>query len=148
MVLARTDPDMASGHRGLTHFMVEKPVAAGHEFVFALGDGKLSGRAIPTIGYRGMHSFALAFENVFVPDSHVIGEASGIGRGFYLQMHGFSGSRLQTAARALGVMTAAFEEALAYVRGSVKFSAENCSPTRSSSTNWSTWRPAFRPDAV
>ncbi|MCO5195144.1 MAG: acyl-CoA dehydrogenase family protein [Anaerolineae bacterium] len=116
MVLARTDPDMESGHRGLTLFMVEKPVAAGREFAFQMGDGNLSGRAIPTLGYRGMHSFALAFENVFVPDSHVIGEESGIGRGFYLQMHGFSGSRLQTAARALGVMTAAFQEALAYVR--------------------------------
>ena len=76
MVLARTDPDMESGHRGLTLFMVEKPVAAGREFAFQMGDGNLSGRAIPTLGYRGMHSFALAFENVFVPDSHVIGEES------------------------------------------------------------------------
>jgi (2S)-methylsuccinyl-CoA dehydrogenase len=61
-----------------------------------------------------MHSYELAFENWFVPDANVVGESEGIGQGFYLQMQGFENGRLQTAARALGVMQAAYEAALAY----------------------------------
>jgi (2S)-methylsuccinyl-CoA dehydrogenase len=61
-----------------------------------------------------MHSFDLSFENFFVPDSHVIGEAQGLGRGFYLTMTGMVGGRMQTAARSCGVMWAALRAALAY----------------------------------
>ena len=43
-----------------------------------------------------------------------MGGEEGVGRGFYLQMQGFENGRLQTAARALGVMQAAYEAALAY----------------------------------
>ena len=114
MVLARTDPDAARAHRGLTLFIVEKPPFYGRSFEHEQDGGTLAGSAIPTIGYRGMHSFDLTFDDVFVPDENVIGGEEGLGRGFYLQMHGFGGSRLQTAARALGVMAAAFQEALAY----------------------------------
>jgi len=116
MVLARTDPDAARAHRGLTLFIVEKPPFYGRSFEHHQDGGTLAGSAIPTIGYRGMHSFDLTFDEVFVPDENVIGGEEGLGRGFYLQMHGFGGSRLQTAARALGIMAAAFHEALAYAR--------------------------------
>lgn len=114
MVLARTDPDMAKAHRGLSLFIVEKPADYGYEFEHVGGDGRLSGRAITTIGYRGMHSFELVLDDWFVPDENLIGGDAGLGRGFYLQMQGFSGSRLQTAGRALGIMTAAFETGLTY----------------------------------
>ncbi len=121
MTLARTDPDLSKGHRGLTLFIVEKPVASGHSFTYSTNGGALNGRAIPTIGYRGMHSFALTYDEFFVPDANVIGEEAGLGQGFYMQMHGFSGSRLQTAARALGVMTAAFQETFTYAHERVVF---------------------------
>lgn len=126
VVLARTDPDLSQGHRGLTLFIVEKPAATGHNFSHTTNGGSVSGYAIPTIGYRGMHSFALTFDDYFVPDVNVIGEKNGLGRGFYLQMHSFSGSRLQTAARALGVMTAAFYEALKYTRERQVFGRPLC----------------------
>ncbi|MEM7345656.1 MAG: acyl-CoA dehydrogenase family protein [Chloroflexota bacterium] len=116
MVLARTDPDLSKGHRGLSLFVIEKPPAMGHTFEHLCPDGRLSGRAISTIGYRGMHSFELLFENFFVPADQLIGKDTGLGRGFYLQMHGFAGSRLQTAGRALGLTTAAFEAGLTYAR--------------------------------
>jgi (2S)-methylsuccinyl-CoA dehydrogenase len=74
----------------------------------------MEGRAIDTIGYRGMHSFEVALDGWFVPEDHLIGGDGGIGRGFYLQMQGFENGRLQTAARAIGVMQAAYEAALAY----------------------------------
>ena len=68
MLLARTDPDRTKGHRGLSVFIVEKPRAEGHAFAFDDGrGGKMEGRAIDTIGYRGMHSYEVAFDNWFVP---------------------------------------------------------------------------------
>ncbi len=122
-VLARTGTP-EDGHRGLTLFLVEKPCrksGEGDEYKFEVkqaeldgpGAGYMSGQAIPTIGYRGMHSFSVGLEDWFVPDSHRVGEE---GKGFYLQMAGFAGGRIQTAARAVGVMEAAFREALAYVK--------------------------------
>ena len=123
MLLARTDPDRALAHRGLSMFVVEKPRADGHGFVLTqdapdrpgdLAPGRLEGRPIDTIGYRGMHSYELAFENWFVPDANLVGGVEGVGKGFYLQMQGFENGRLQTAARALGVMQAAYEAALSY----------------------------------
>jgi len=115
MVVTRTDPDRSLGHRGLSLMLVEKPASEGHAFDHRQPDGgRLQGRSIPTIGYRGMHSFDLSFENFFVPDSHVIGEAAGLGRGFYLTMTGMVGGRMQTAARSCGVMWAALRAALAY----------------------------------
>jgi (2S)-methylsuccinyl-CoA dehydrogenase len=115
LVLARTDPDPAKKHAGLSLFIAEKPAFDGHAFEHMQpGGGRIEGRAIPTIGYRGMHSYEVAFENYFVPDSQLVGGDAGLGRGFYLQMEGFAGGRLQTAARANGVMQAALEKAWNY----------------------------------
>lgn len=123
MVLARTDADPAAGHRGLSMFLVEKPSSDGHEFeVSPETGGKLTGRAIATIGYRGMHSFGLFFDDFFVPAANVIGGDEGYGKGFYYAMAGFAGGRIQTAARAVGLMRAAFEKAISYAGERVVFS--------------------------
>ena len=126
MLLARTDPDRSKAHRGISMFVVEKPRGDGHGFVITQGAddaperpadlelGRLEGRPIDTLGYRGMHSYELAFENWFVPEANLVGGPDGLGKGFYLQMQGFENGRLQTAARALGVMQAAYEAAAAY----------------------------------
>ena len=124
MLLARTDPDKSKAHRGLSLFLVEKPQAEGHGFLFTQSpgtegrpsdsSGRMEGRAIDTLGYRGMHSYEVAFESWFVPDANQVGGEDGLGKGFYLQMQGFENGRLQTAARALGVMQAAYEAALDY----------------------------------
>lgn len=117
MLLARTDPDRSKGHRGLSVLIVEKPRAAGHAFAFEDGrGGRMEGRAIDTIGYRGMHSYEVAFDDWFVPAENLIGGEAGLGRGFYLQMAGFENGRLQTAARAVGLMQAAFEAGLSYAQ--------------------------------
>ncbi|HLF40013.1 MAG TPA: acyl-CoA dehydrogenase family protein, partial [Acidimicrobiia bacterium] len=122
MLLARTDPDRSKGHRGLSLFIVEKPEAPGHHFEFTQDPtsdgtvGRMEGRAIDTLGYRGMHSYEVAFEDWLVPQDNLIGGDEGLGKGFYYQMEGFENGRLQTAARAVGVMQAAFDEALSYAR--------------------------------
>jgi (2S)-methylsuccinyl-CoA dehydrogenase len=121
MVLARSDADPKKGHRGLSIFLAEKPRFEGHEFVHEQDErngrrGKMTARAIDTLGYRGMHSFDVFFEDYFVPDHNVLGGLGGLGKGFYYQMEGFSGGRLQTAARAAGVMQAALEAAIRYTK--------------------------------
>jgi (2S)-methylsuccinyl-CoA dehydrogenase len=119
VVLARTG-DGRNGepsHRGLSLFLVDKPATVageGDEYAFAHSDdrgGALNGRAIPTVGYRGMHSFVVSFEGWFVPTDQRIGSE---GDGFYLCMKGFAGGRIQTAARAVGVMEAALRSAIRY----------------------------------
>ena len=135
MLLARTDPDRSKTHRGLSMFIVPKPVADGHGFEFvqeagadagadgkgAPGGAKIEGRPIDTIGYRGMHSYEIAFDNWFVAAENQVGLDDGLGRGFYYQMAGFENGRLQTAARAVGVMQAAYEEARQYAQDRVVF---------------------------
>lgn len=117
VVLARTNQDKASGHRGLSLFIIEKPAFAGHTFAHSQdAGGKLEGKAIATLGYRGMHSYDLFFTDYFVPRAQLVGEENGEGQGFYFTMAGFSGGRIQTAARAIGVMQAAFEQAHAYAQ--------------------------------
>jgi (2S)-methylsuccinyl-CoA dehydrogenase len=130
MLLARTDPDRSKAHRGLSLFIVEKPRGDGHGFAFTQdpkaggrsdAPGAMEGRPIDTLGYRGMHSYEIAFDNWFVPAENLIGGDAGVGRGFYLQMAGFENGRLQTAARALGVMQAAYEAAYDYAVSRVVF---------------------------
>jgi len=121
MLLARTDPDRSKTHKGLSLFIVPKPRGDAHGFEFTqdLLDGtigKMEGRPIDTIGYRGMHSYEIALENWWVPATNLIGEENGLGKGFYYQMEGFENGRLQTAARAVGVMQAAYEAALDYAQ--------------------------------
>jgi len=112
-LLARTSE---GGAKGLTLFIVDKPRFDGHEFTATQkGGGTLTGKADRTPGYRGMHSFTIAFENWFVPDSQVVGGEAGLGRGFALQMAGFAAGRLQTGGRACGVTSAALEATARYV---------------------------------
>ena len=68
-----------------------------------------------------MHSYDLFFEDYFVPAENLVGEKKGEGKGFYYTMAGFSGGRIQTAARATGVMQAAYEKALSYANERVVF---------------------------
>ena len=115
MLLARTDPDRSKAHKGLSLFVVPKERGDGHGFELTQTEGgKMEGRPIDTIGYRGMHSYEVALDNWYVPGENLIGGEEGMGRGFYLQMEGFENGRLQTAARALGLMQAAYEAAYEY----------------------------------
>jgi (2S)-methylsuccinyl-CoA dehydrogenase len=122
MLLARTDPDRTLKHRGLSLFVVPKEIGEAEGFEFGQeGGGKMEGRPIDTIGYRGMHSYEVAFDNWFVTNDNLIGGEAGLGRGFYSQMAAFENGRLQTAARAVGVMQAAYEDALAYAKDRLVF---------------------------
>ncbi|MGA1345350.1 MAG: acyl-CoA dehydrogenase family protein, partial [Ilumatobacteraceae bacterium] len=88
-LLARTDPDRSKTHKGLSLFIVPKPRGDAHGFVFSQDPidvggsprvGRMEGRPIDTIGYRGMHSYEIALEDWWVPAENLVGEADGLGR--------------------------------------------------------------------
>src|SRR6056297_2620476 len=126
-LLARTDPDRSKTHRGLSLFIVPKPRGDAHGFEFtqeidgATTGGSMTGSPIDTIGYRGMHSYEIALEDWWVPAENQIGMEDGLGKGFYYQMAGFENGRLQTAARAVGVMQKAYELGLEYAENRIVF---------------------------
>jgi (2S)-methylsuccinyl-CoA dehydrogenase len=121
-LLARTDPDLSKGAKGLSLMIVPKDRFDGHEFdMKQAGGGRMVGKADATPGYRGMHSFTLNFENYVIPAENVVGGDEQIGRGFYLQMAGFAAGRLQTGGRACGLAQAALEKTAEYVVDRVQF---------------------------
>jgi len=121
-LLVRTDPDLSKGARGLSLFIVPKDPFPGHSFSTRQpAGGLLEGKADATPGYRGMHSFSLAFENYFVPAANLVGQEKGLNKGFYLQMNGFAAGRLQTGGRATGLAQAALERTAEYAADRKQF---------------------------
>ena len=118
MVLARTNPDTSLRHKGLSMFFVEKESAE------KIVHPNIQGEPIPTVGYHGMRSYNLAFEDVFVPDEGLLGGEEN--KGFYQLMVSYESARLQTAARAVGVATAAFDFALQYSKEREQFGKPIC----------------------
>ena len=100
-VLAKTDPDAEPRHRGMAMFLCEK------------GPGFSAGRKLEKLGYKGIDSAELVFQDYRVPAANLIGEE---GRGFHLAVGGLELGRLNVAARGVGVAKAALDEALKYAQ--------------------------------
>ena len=78
------------------------------------GRGLTVSRDLPKLGYKGVESCELSFDDFRVPASAILGGE--LGKGFSQMMKGLETGRIQVAARALGVATAALEDALAYAQ--------------------------------
>jgi butyryl-CoA dehydrogenase len=78
------------------------------------GEGLTVSRDLPKLGYKGVESCELSFDDCRVPSSAILGGVPG--RGFGQMMKGLETGRIQVASRALGVATAALEDALAYAQ--------------------------------
>jgi (2S)-methylsuccinyl-CoA dehydrogenase len=113
MVLARTNPDTSLRHKGLSLLLADKEPGEGFD------PPKLSGGPIPTIGYKGMKSYSLAFDDFPVPAENLLGGEEG--KGFYQLMATYEYARIQTAARAVGVAQAALDAALRYAQERKQF---------------------------
>ena len=100
-LLARTDPDIAPKHKGISCFVVEKG-----------GPGFDVGRDLDKLGYRGLDTCELIFDNYAVPSENLVGGEEGTG--FGMVMSGLETGRINVAARAVGVAQAAFEAAIKY----------------------------------
>ncbi|SFG96442.1 acyl-CoA dehydrogenase family protein [Streptomyces mirabilis] len=101
-LLCKTDPDATPAHRGISVLLVEH------------GPGLTVSRDLPKLGYKGVESCELSFEDHRVPADAVLGGVEG--QGFTQMMKGLETGRLQVAARALGVGRAALEDSLAYAQ--------------------------------
>ncbi|MEE9244494.1 MAG: acyl-CoA dehydrogenase family protein [Mycobacterium sp.] len=101
-LLCKTDPSASPPHRGISVLLAEH------------GPGLTVSRDLPKLGYKGVESCELAFDNYRLPASAILGGQPG--SGFGQMMKGLETGRIQVASRALGVAAAALEDALAYAQ--------------------------------
>ena len=102
-VLAKTDTKVDPPYRGMSCFIVRKP-----------NPGLSVGQHIDKLGYRGVDTGELIFDECRVGEEDLIGGEEG--RGFHQVMSGLESGRINVAARAVGVATAAFEAAISYAQ--------------------------------
>tara|TARA_B100000749_G_C18424421_1_gene464958 strand:+ start:66 stop:1226 length:1161 start_codon:yes stop_codon:yes gene_type:complete len=100
-LMAKTNPEANPAHRGISCFIFEKPVA-----------GFKVGQHIDKLGYRGIDTCELLFDDCRIPIENLIGGQEG--RGFHHVMAGLETGRINIAARAVGVAQAAFDAAIEY----------------------------------
>jgi alkylation response protein AidB-like acyl-CoA dehydrogenase len=101
-LLCKTDPAASPARAGISILLVE------HEA------GMTVSRDLPKLGYKGVESCEISFDQFRVPVSALLGGREG--EGFPQMMRGLEIGRIQVASRALGVARAAFEDALAYAQ--------------------------------
>jgi alkylation response protein AidB-like acyl-CoA dehydrogenase len=141
-LLCKTDPKATPRHAGISIVLAEH------------GPGLTVSRDLPKLGYKGVESCELSFDGYRVAGSAILGGVPG--KGFAQMMKGLETGRIQVASRALGVATAALEDALAS-RSSGRVSASRSGNTRRSETIWPTWQqnsllpdssPSMQPSAM
>jgi len=108
LLLAKSDPKAQPPHRGMSAFIFEKGAP-----------GMVVGRDIDKLGYKGVETCELHFDNFAIPAENLIGGVEG--HGFKQVMTGLEAERLNVAARGLGIARAAFEEAIKYAQRRVTF---------------------------
>jgi alkylation response protein AidB-like acyl-CoA dehydrogenase len=101
-LLCKTDPNAVPKHKGISVVLVEH------------GAGLTVSRDLPKLGYKGVESCELSFDDCRVPTEAILGGDPGLGCA--QMMKGLETGRIQVASRALGVATAALEDALRYAQ--------------------------------
>ena len=101
-LLCKTDPAAQPRHKGISVLLVEH------------GPGLMVSRDLPKLGYKGVETCELSFDDYRAPHSAILGGDAG--QGFSQMMKGLETGRIQVASRALGVATAALDDALAYAQ--------------------------------
>jgi hypothetical protein len=101
-LLCKTDPDARPKHRGISILLVEH------------GPGFTVSKDLPKLGYKGVESCELVFDDCRVPARALLGGVEG--EGFAQMMKGLETGRIQVASRALGVANAALDDALRYAQ--------------------------------
>ncbi|MBW3666924.1 MAG: acyl-CoA dehydrogenase family protein [Actinobacteria bacterium] len=100
-VAAKTNPDV-KGSRGISIFAVEKGT-----------EGFAASRALDKMGWHASNTAELVLDDVWVPDSHLIGEEN---EGFYYIMENFQNERLALMGAAIGEAQKAIDLTLDYVK--------------------------------
>src|SRR5438034_2716545 len=112
-LVAKTDPSADPPYKGISLFAAEKDAP-----------GVTVGRQLDKLGYKGIETCEVSFEDFRVPAANLIGGAEG--HGFTQVMSGLEVGRINIAARAVGVAQAAFEDAIRYAQERTTFGKPIC----------------------
>jgi alkylation response protein AidB-like acyl-CoA dehydrogenase len=112
-LLAKSDPDADPAHKGMTCFICEKEPGAEEN------TGDYKGLTVPPkikkMGYKGVESTELVFEDYRCPSENILGgEEAGVNKGFSQMMDALEVGRVNVAARGVGLGQRALELALRY----------------------------------
>jgi alkylation response protein AidB-like acyl-CoA dehydrogenase len=105
VLIAITNREMRS--RGISAFVIERGTK-----------GFVAGKKENKLGMRASETASMIFEDCWVPEENLIGEA---GRGFVNAMQVLDGGRISIAALALGIAQGAYESALKYSQERIQF---------------------------
>ena len=108
LVLTKTEMDTTPPHKGISAFLVD----AGTE-------GFTVGRKLEKLGYKGVETTELSFENARVPALNILGGSEG--SGFQHVMSALEVGRINVASRGVGVAQAAFEDSIHYAQQRTAF---------------------------
>lgn len=111
-LLVKTDPDAEPRHQGMSLFIAEK------------GPGFTVSKKLDKLGYKGIDTCALNFDDYEVPADCLVGGVEG--RGLQQVLSGLELGRVNVAARGLGVAQAALDEAVAYSQSRETFGKPIC----------------------
>ncbi|MEW6268669.1 MAG: acyl-CoA dehydrogenase family protein [Thermodesulfobacteriota bacterium] len=117
-LVVKTDPTANPPHKGITLLLAEKLDAQGKAI-----PGCTISRDLPKLGYKGVESAEVAFEDFPVPAANLVGRE---GEGFKYVMAGLEVGRVNIAARAVGVAQAALDAALKYSQERETFGKPIC----------------------
>ncbi|MGH2675766.1 MAG: acyl-CoA dehydrogenase family protein, partial [Actinomycetota bacterium] len=113
VLLCKTDPSADPSYRGMSLLYVEKEPGAQ----------KFEGITVPPniekMGYHGVETTELVFEDHRVPAANLLGGEEG--KGFHQVLDGIEVGRVNVSARAVGLATRAFEEAIRYAQERTTF---------------------------
>jgi alkylation response protein AidB-like acyl-CoA dehydrogenase len=111
-LVAKTNPDTNPPHKGISLFVAEK------------GPGVTISRNLDKLGYKGIETCEVLFDDFRVPVGNLVGGVEG--RGFQQVMSGLEVGRINIASRAVGVARAAFEDAIRYAQERTTFGKPIC----------------------
>lgn len=101
-LLVKTDPGASPAHKGISLLIAEK------------GDGFIVGKKLKKLGYKGIDSAELVFEDYLVSADRLIGGEEG--RGFQQAVGGLELGRINIAARGVGLAKASLMDATRYAQ--------------------------------
>jgi alkylation response protein AidB-like acyl-CoA dehydrogenase len=101
-LLVKTDTDITPRHKGMTMFIAEK------------GDGFTVSRKLEKLGYKGIDSAELIFQDYRISADNMLGGEEG--RGFHHTVGGLELGRINVAARGVGLARAAMLASVEYAQ--------------------------------
>ena len=109
LLLVRTNKKVERKHQGVTLFLMP-PNAKG-----------VTLKPLTTLGMRGLGTFEMTMENVFVPDELVLGQPD---KAWYMLLPTLANERMLLLGTCLGIMDGIAEDVLAYIKTRHAFGKE------------------------